>query len=152
MMPILRLFFKLVTRSGLLAVAWIAGCHMPGGQLDYGVQTPPHDPTVELIDFSYTPASPIHVGDTLTFSAKLNHHSEAADLVVRLGEPPVEMAALRDDGSPPDLKANDGVYAGKLVWTPELGPAADLLITFQLLWFDGPPYIERTAPPLTVKE
>lgn len=148
----LKMIFRLAAAGVLLMLAWIAGCHMPGGQADYGVQAPPHDPTVELIDFSYTPASPIHVGDTLTFTATLNHHSVSSDLVVRLGEPPVDMVPLNDTGYPPDVTANDGVYTGNLIWTPELGPASGMLITLQMLWFDGPPYMERTAPPLTVGE
>ena len=127
-----------------------AGCSCPA----YGTPftPPPHDPTVQLIDFSYSPPSPIHLGDSLTLTARLNHYAEGCELDARYGDPIVYLAPLYDDGYPPDATARDGVYTGMLVWTPQLGLGENMPVSLKLEWYDGTPGITRNTAPLTVED
>jgi hypothetical protein len=117
-----------------------AGCgHVSPGMYDepdYGILPPPSHPTVILTDFSYTPASPIHINDTLTLTAKTN--LPVADAQVRVHFPdtlegPLE---LTDDGRPPDALAGDGIWTGEQTWTAEMGTADESSI-WVTLDFDG---------------
>lgn len=153
--------FRAVTflsRSWLLVTALLAGCPAPlfygmyGPQPAYGVTPPPHDPTVAIADFSYSPASPIHIGDTLTFTATLTHAAPGNVLQVVAGEQPVNFVLLRDDGWAPDTHANDGVYRGTLLWKASFGPVTSLSLKVQMTWYDGSPGGEHAGPPLTVEE
>ena len=145
-------------RCWLCAVGLLAGCPAPlaigvyGPQPAYGVTPPPHDPTVQITDFSYTPSSPIHRGDTLTFTAKLSRPAPGNALEVVLGDPARNFAALRDDGLAPDDHANDGVYRGTAVWKYSFGLAQDEPVKVQMTWSDGVPGGELAGPPLTVEE
>ena len=159
--PLRQLLGRLGTvlrRCWLVAVALLAGCPIPGiyglygPQPAYGVTPPPHDPTVQITDFSYSPSSPIRLGDTLTFTAQLSHPAQGSSLEVVLGDPAVNFAPLRDDGRAPDDIANDGVYRGTALWKPSFGLAQDKPVKVQMTWYDGAPGGELAGPPLTVEE
>ena len=145
-------------RAALIGVAWVAGCHVPvwvpayGAVPLYGMPPTPHDPTVQITDFSYEPASPVRIGDTLTFTTTLNHATNGAYLQVVIGEPPVNFAMLNDYGIAADAHAYDGIYSGLLEWTPAFGPIANEPMVVHLSWEDGAPGLELAGPPLTVEE
>jgi hypothetical protein len=94
-----------------------------GGQLDYGVAIPPEHPTVRLTDFSYTPASPIHINDTLTLTAKTNLPIADAQVLVHFPDTVEGPIELTDDGRAPDARAGDGIWMGEKTWTEEMGTA-----------------------------
>ena len=123
-----------------------------GARNMYGVYLPPwpHDPTVTLDSFSYSPVSPIHVGDDLIFRAVLNKPAVGATLVASVDQPSPAACYLNDQGSPPDEHANDGVYSGQANWVSERGPAANLPVWVELSWMDGAPGQTLDGPPLTV--
>ena len=118
----------------------------------YGVPSlpPPHDPTVVLLDFSYTPASPIHVGDTLTLRATLNKHMHAGWMQAVFKNFKFASVDLLDDGVAPDDLAEDGVYSGSMSWEPELGNGKGLRVFAELQWFDDYEGQQLDAPPLTI--
>jgi hypothetical protein len=111
---------------------------------------PPHDPTVVLQDFSYTPASPIHVGDTLRLTATLNHSTDAGWLQAVVKHHKLAAVDLRDNGIPPDETDGDGVYSGELTWGPELGDGKGLRVFGELTWLDGFEGQTLEAPLLTI--
>lgn len=120
----------------------------------YGAPMPPplpHEPDVVLQDFSYTPASPIHAGDTIRFTARLNRHTEAGAVRVAVGEIGGGIE-LYDDGNPysGDAAAGDGVYATRVYWQTQYGVGENLPVWFRLDWDDGAPGQMLSAPPLTV--
>jgi hypothetical protein len=130
---------------------------MYGPQPAYGITPPPHDSSVVLQDFSYTPASPIHGGDTLLLTAQLNKPTEAAYLDVNIGTPahpvtgyPTLTIYLRDDGVAPDATALDGVWSAELPWAGMPAPLADLPVTAELHWQDGYPGQHLDGPALSV--
>jgi hypothetical protein len=117
----------------------------------YGMGPPEHDPSVVLQDFSYTPASPIHVGDALTFTLRLNHplvRTDAAWLNVELGNPSLAGLKLKDEGLAPDSVAGDGIYSGSFYWT--LSSTDEIIPTAKLHWRDGAPVQQLSGPPLMV--
>ena len=137
-------------------VALLAGCSKwwepgLGGQLDYGVPPPPHDSTVQLIDFAYSPASPWHVGDEFLVTATVNHPPKnrySAYLQFSIGTQ-LEIP-LNDDGSPPDATAQDGVWSGGYSVYENFEPGANLPTLLRLIWDDGAPGQQLDGPPLTV--
>jgi len=154
-------------RVGLFGLAFLAGCGFPwwglgGGGPAYGVSYPmygmeptpgpPHDSTVVLEDFSYTPASPIHVGDSLRFTATANHTTDTGYVVaiVDEGQYDYHAAEMRDDGQAPDDVAGDGVWRGELAWLPEFGTCSKALVTVYLHWYDYTEGLSLLAPKLTV--
>ena len=159
-----------LTRQVLKAIciiaALFAGCsggtwQRPYATPAYGSPQPPHvdrpsapyDPTLRLTDFSYTPASPLHLGETLQLSARTNHGftGSAVHVYVKAGEnePVYPLAWLRDDGQAPDDTAGDGQWHGFLEWAPSFGLRTDALITARLWWRDHPAQVVD-GPPLTV--
>ena len=157
-MGALRVTAKALLRLALVAAAWLAGCHTPifspayGMQPLYGIDWPPHDPTVAITDFSYTPQSPVHIGDTLSFTTTLNHATDGANLEVAIGQSAVQYAMLQDYGWAPDARAHDGIYSGTLEWQPAFGPITNQPVVVRLIWYDGYPGLELAGPPLTVEE
>lgn len=157
-MPIIKIksVLRAILWSGLILLGILAGCGIVPMRMRnvYGSPIPPqpHDPTVELVDFSYTPQSPIHLGDTLTFTATLNHHASGCILKAYAREQGLTLAYLNDNGISPDTTANDGIYTGMFTWEQEMDTAADIPINFQLVWSDGAPGLDSNAAPLTVEE
>jgi hypothetical protein len=143
--PLLRPLVRLLgLLSGCGCAVAVTAC--------YGVPSlpPPHDPTVVLQDFSYSPASPIHVGDTIQLTATLNHHTSAGLLQAVFKHHKLAVANLNDRGEAPDTLPEDGVYCGQLEWTAELGDGKDLRVYAELLWFDDYDSLLRDAAPLTI--
>jgi len=120
----LRKLFTWLLRLGCMLLAF-AGCgHVSPGMyddLDYGILPPPSHPTVVLTDFSYTPASPIRIGDTLTLTAKTNLPIADAQVLVHFPDTLEGPLELTDDGRPPDALAGDGIWTGEQTWTEEMG-------------------------------
>lgn len=141
---------RILLRSWLLVVGLLAGCEMGGGYSVYGPPPIAHDPTVEIVDFTYTPQVPVHAGDTLTFTATLNHYTDAGVVYADIGNPLVVDAMLNDDGIAPDLHARDGFYCGRLVWPASIGAAQPLPVVCHLEWQDYAPHLERSAPSLAI--
>ena len=152
-MKLLRLAMRLCGMVSM-ALAGAAGCTgVPAYGVVYpmyGPAVPPHDPSVVLQDFTYTPASPIHVGDQLTLQAHLNKPTEAASLRAIVKKETLATCYLNDAGMPPDLTEGDGVYTGALVWTRELGTGKGLPVWVELSWMDGAPGQTLDGPPLTI--
>ncbi len=80
-------------------------------------------PSVKLpIDAaSYTPASPVHSGTVLTFSAQLTQGDPRQVEAILHGPTGWQYAPMLDDGVAPDATAQDRVYTGQLAWQPQLG-------------------------------
>jgi hypothetical protein len=77
---------------------------------------------LQIQDFNYTPPSPVHIGDTLTFTA-LIPEGENVSVVGFAGAPggnSVEIP-MHDDGVTPDEAADDRIYSGALLWLAEYG-------------------------------
>ena len=116
----------------------------------YGEPPPPHDKHVTLNQFSYTPASPIHIGDALTFTATLNKHTDAGFLRVEVGNPVAHSLWLADDGSGADAVAGDGIYSLRVSWPEQSGTGENLPIQVRLIWWDSYPGQQLDGPPLTI--
>lgn len=115
----------------------------------YGVPPPPEHPTVRLTDFSYTPASPIHIGDSLTLTARTNIPIAEAGVVVELPASVVTEVRPADDGKPPDTAAGDGIWTAETTWTAEMGPV-DQGAIYAVLIFDDYYANQTLTEPITV--
>lgn len=150
---------------GLLALGMLAaltGCSPPVITPLYGPPPVEHDPSIEFADFSYQPASPIRIGDTLQFRATTSKPFSGYEGEIRVvigdeqlapligSDAPTVNVLLNDHGLEADEVEGDGVWTGELVWLAEYGPQQDLPVEAHLHWLDG--YV--TAPvlgaPLTV--
>ena len=126
----MRRFLQQLLRSGLLVITMIVGCDpiapLYGIMPAYGV-TPPSenpDPSLQLVDLSYQPASPVADAAELTITVTANKASQAADgVLVDIGENNNQIdfairgqlrAYLVDTGMAPDEAAGDGVFTGLL--------------------------------------
>lgn len=77
---------------------------------------------LNISSFGFTPPSPIHLGDTLTFSARVLEQQVVSVQVLATGESNGDLRVeLHDDGVAPDETAGDAMYTGAAVWAPELG-------------------------------
>ena len=126
-----------VALAGATALlALLSGCKSPGGYLtpDYGMPMPPQHPTVVLTDFSYSPVSPIRVGDTLTVKAITSEPIMRAAILVHLPAKVDGDLELRDDGQPPDETAQDSTWTAEIIWTEEMGVVQDG-VTWAMLAF-----------------
>jgi len=111
---------------------------------------PPHDPSVVLLDFSYTPASPIHMGDALHLTATLNKPTAAGIVFVDIGDPWRITLFLNDYGASGDAVAGDGVCSAYYEWDAWGGTGSDLPVVAELSWLDHTPGQTLDGPPLTV--
>lgn len=140
-------------RPLLRLAGWLAGVGcMAGVTACYGAPYVPlpHDPTVTIDHFTYTPASPIHVGDTLTLTATLNHPTNAGWLQATVKKPSLAQGVLYDNGIAPDSAPGDGIFTGTLEWSPPLDDGVGLPVWVELLWDDGYPGLQLGGPPLTI--
>lgn len=143
--------------SGLLCL--LAGCGInlaidPGHniQLDYGMPVPEHDPSVTLVDFTYTPAGPVRIGDKLLLIAHSNKPFNAGYIEALIGSSRQPFAALNDSGHAPDQTAADGVWTGAVQWQELFPQGQDLPVCVELRWYDGTPGQILSGPPLDVEE
>jgi len=146
---------RLALRIMLAGLAWLAGCgwdETGGGQPVYGpMPVPlPHEPDVTITDFSYAPASPIHVGDTVTFTTTLNRHTDTGHVGVTVKRLIVAATYCNDIGDEADAVAGDGVYTGQITWEATMGTGSGLPVFATLRWDDGAPGQTLAGPPLTV--
>lgn len=101
----------------------LVSCPVPG-PVAYG---PPPVEILEILSFSYAPPSPVHVGDTLIFTAQLE---PAADRTAEVNVYPFNTALetfhvqLHDDGLAPDAAAHDGIFTGSGQWLAKSGTGA----------------------------
>lgn len=141
-------------------MSFIAGCWWNGGVGEimygmvpaYGIPIPPHDSTVTLDDFSYTPPSPASPGDTLEFTATTNKPTSGAWITARIGDPPEYNIWLNDDGIAPDSIAGDGIWHGEQQLPLDAALAQNIPVTAQLLWQDGFQGQELAGEDLTILE
>jgi hypothetical protein len=95
----------------------LTSCPVYGMAPAYGVQYVP----LTITSFSYSPPSPAHVGDTLTFVAQL----ELADMRtadVSAGNLTETLhVTLHDDGVAPDATAGDSIFTGSGQWLAQYG-------------------------------
>lgn len=138
-------------RFGTLAAALLSGISSTGcDRMMYGMPPPDHERDVTITDFSYSPASPIHVGDTLTFRATLTRPTAAGFVCAVVSIPEAVRVRCNDEGLPPDEVAGDSVYSGALVWDSALGTGSEQLVYAEIKWYDGTWWPPRSAAPLTV--
>jgi hypothetical protein len=157
-MKLMRLLTRIMAlTAALFSGALFTACPMYGiypmyGPVPaYGMSPPVHDSTVQITDFSYTPASPVHAGEQITFTLTLNKPTSAGGVYVALGpEPGTVKQGLTDDGYAPDALAGDGVYTGIGVWQPSLPLVENTPVTAHLIWYDGAAGQTREGLPLTV--
>ncbi|MBN2081611.1 hypothetical protein JW859_05305 [bacterium] len=116
---------RLLSLANILLLTLAGACHSSGTcagvVADYGVFPPRTHPTVEFTSFSYTPASPIHIGDTLTVTATTNQAVTNANMHAVLPAQENSSLVLNDDGQPPDVQAGDGIWTGERTWTASMG-------------------------------
>lgn len=110
--------------------------------------TPMYDPV--LTSFTYTPPSPVHFSDTLTFQADV---TDAGIKLVRVRIDGVvhHWVDLNDAGQAPDAQAGDGVWTGALYWKAKMG--ADENMSVAAYAYRDPTSLatgRRAGPPLTV--
>ena len=153
----MRCLVKRMLRGLLLVGTVLIGiaCNSPFpfgyGEAAYGAPVPPSHPTVVLTDFSYTPASPIRIGDTLTFTARTNVPTTQAEVFANLPTEVSSSVTLRDDGKFPDETAGDGIWMAQTGWTAEMGPVEDGWI-YMILGFEGDYANQTLTELLTVLE
>lgn len=143
----------------LLAV--LGGCSPPVITPMYGPAPTEYDPSVELADFTYDPASPMQVGDKLRFTASLNKPIDpsAISVVAEIGSEsvPLEGAGavsivewLNDQGYDGDEVAGDGIWTAELTWLADYGTQLDVPVSGHLQWANGFATAPMFAAPLTV--
>jgi len=142
-------------RLALVALGLICGCG-PGNSSwpMYGIGEPlPHDPSVVLTEFSYTPAGPIQASDTLTFTARTNQSTDAGYVVAHVhdGSHFGRYALLYDGGIAPDAAAADGVWTGTLTWQADWPTPAAAKVHAELRWDDGYKSQVLYGPRITVE-
>jgi hypothetical protein len=99
----------------VLLATGFAGCSwftIGGGGPAYGMPIVPLD----IKSFSYTSASPVHVGDTLTFIAELEPAGSRTAVVYAGNVAPRFRVQLHDDGQTPDAAEGDDVFSGSGPW------------------------------------
>ena len=146
-------------RLGLGLVALLAGCPNTYSVGVYGMPPAEHDPDVEITDFSYTPATDVHVGDTITLQVTLNKPAEidAGFIGIYTGNVSdildislLEAYALNDYGYGADQTALDGVWTGEYTWPDPPGAVTTLPFFVRLNWYDGYATDYFRGPDLTV--
>jgi len=119
-----KLAFKALCFAALLLAGAACKYLLPVyGVPAYGSVPPREHPTVKLTDFSYTPASPVHIGDKLTLIAQTNMPVADAQVYAELPAAIPSPIQLMDDGREPDALAADGIWTGEETWTEEMGTA-----------------------------
>lgn len=83
----------------------------------YGVQMVPLD----IKSYTYVPPSPVHVGDTLTFTAQLEPAADRHANVYATNTQVMFRVPLHDDGVAPDAAAGDSVFSGSGQWQAAYG-------------------------------
>jgi hypothetical protein len=148
--------------SVLSLLAVLTGCSPPVIAPLYGPAPVVHDPTVAVTDFSYEPASPIQVGDTLRFTATTNRPFSGweGEIRVLIGSKPTSPlnepesfaveVQLNDYGLEADQVGSDGLWTGELTWAVDYGSRQDLPVAAHLEWADGYVAAPVLAAPLTV--
>lgn len=147
---------KLITKALCFAALLLAGAACKYLLPVYGVplygSVPPREhPTVKLTDFSYTPASPIRIGDTLKLTARTNLPAADAQVFAQLPGNSGGPVELKDDGQAPDVAANDGIWTAEKTWGDELGTADNASI-WVMLDFHGLYDDQMLARTITVLE
>lgn len=154
-------WLRLLHILALGALAALTGCQPPVIVGMYGPPPVEYDPTVDLSDLTYQPASPIRVGDVLTVTASLNKPVQPRDgsILVEFGSEAVPLSGygvpsiafwLNDQGYSGDAVAGDGIWTSELEWLPEFGPQQDLPVSAHLQWADGHYTESAGAPSLTI--
>lgn len=97
--------------------------------------------------FTYTPSSPIHFSDTLTFRVDVTD-AEIKLVRVRIDGLIHHWVDLNDAGQAPDAQAGDGVWTGALYWKAKMGAGENLNVSASAYrdpvnratgWSEGPP-------------
>jgi len=148
-----RVLTRIVLTGAMTLLGFLSGCKS-GTEASYiydmyGMPPPSEHPTVRLTDFSYTPASPIYIGDTLVLTAVTNEPTTTASMHAYLPATVTKYVELQDDGQPPDETAGDGTWTAELVWTEELGAVEDKNVQAELS-FNGRYNSQHIWQPLTV--
>ncbi len=118
-MSSLRRFWRALATviAAVAGMQTFTSCPVYGAVGVYGMPSVPLD----IAAFSYTPPSPIHTGDTLTFIAQLEPAQNVAADVYAEVAPALFHVQLHDDGLAPDALAGDNVFSGSGQWTAECG-------------------------------
>jgi hypothetical protein len=134
----------------------LAGCYstirpMYGMQPLYGIIPGPHDPEAQLLDFSYTPASPVKYGSEVIFKAHSNKTFYAGAMLGEVGNGNTAHVYLNDRGQAPDAVALDGEWTGRITWGTKPTSEITLPVSLRLIWDDGAPGQVLTGDDLTVQ-
>lgn len=136
---------------GLLAV--LAGGGV-GCCAAYGPVVPDPDPQVEIVDFSYQPATTARTGDELIFSVTINQairpgYRDTVNVLVGDGGTDCAFDGFKgcyvpaaDDGIAPDSVAGDLIYTGAWEVPDYLLPQSKIPVVARYGWErDGGPYL-----------
>ena len=158
----------LLLSTGLCAI--LAGCFgggrtelLYGPQPLYGAAPPPHEPGVVLTDFSYTPATGVQAGDTLTYTVTVNKtfNTSAGQVRVQLGTDTQPVAGVTsrtlfawptDDGVAPDVTAGDGIFTASRQIPAFVEPQQDIPVVVEIDWWDEFPGPSLQGDPLDIEE
>jgi hypothetical protein len=146
-----------LARLTLSAVLFLAsGLWNACGRGMYGIDVPmygfvpaPHDPSVTIEDFSYTPTTAVLPGDTVEFHATTSKPTSAGEIFGSIGDPPVGMLYLFDNGIEPDMEAGDGIWTCEWEVPPEAPPGSHRVVV-HMRWFDGFTSQRAFGQPLTI--
>lgn len=107
---------------GVLAFSLTALLAACGGGTSVAPNPGPQPVHLDIRSFNISPPGPIHLGDTLTFTALILEQQVVSAQVLATGESNGELRVdLHDDGVAPDIAAGDFIFTGDAVWAPALG-------------------------------
>jgi hypothetical protein len=93
-----------------------------GGGVGAPADGAPVHQQLDIRGFSYSPPSPIHVGDFVRFTAAIYQPDTISAQVYAVGEGNGElMLDMRDDGISPDVLAGDNIYTTAVEWPEAIG-------------------------------
>jgi len=100
-----------------------------GVQATHAAQSAPGD--VVLSQAAVSPPGAVEFGQDIVFTVQAAPSGASDEVVVLLGDPPVEVAHLNDIGWPPDEHSLDGVWSGRLDWPAVTQTGANLPLRFE---------------------
>jgi hypothetical protein len=130
----------------LLGIAALLGACGGGTGVDDSSGTPAV--RLDIRSFSYSPPSPIHPGEMLTFTSRILEPNVVSVQALASGESHGELRVnLHDDGVAPDETAGDLMYTGAAVWDPALGTGIMAVSLSVQATVNGTPVLDKRLAP-----